>query len=88
MKMLQSNLHFRSSKAPKECLPCCCYNLGLNRTVLAQGLLDIMTSWQQGKGRTLLDHAETDQHGLFMSLGMGLGLFLPGSHSWRSQPPH
>lgn len=39
--------------------------------MLAQGQLDIMNSWQQDRVRTLPDHAETDQHGLFMSLGMG-----------------
>ena len=72
MNMLQSNLDLRASKALTGCLPCCGYILGLNRTVLAQGLLDIMNSWQWDKVRALPDHAETDQHGLFLSLGMGL----------------
>lgn len=42
-----------------------------SRTVLAQGLLDTMNSWQWDKVKALPDHAGTDQPGLFMSLGMG-----------------
>lgn len=41
---------------------------------MAQGQLDIMNSWQQDRVRTLPDHAETDQRGLFMSLGTGSGV--------------
>lgn len=68
----KSNLDLRASKALTGWFPCCGYILGLNRTVLAQGLRDITNSWQWDKVRALLDHAETDQHGLFLSLGMGL----------------
>lgn len=42
-----------------------------SRAVLAQGLLDIMNSWQRDKVKALPAHAGTDQPGLFMSLGMG-----------------
>lgn len=70
--MLQTTLGLWAPKAPGECLPCCGYILGLNRTLLAQGLLDTMNSWQQDKVQALLDHAGTDHCGLFMSLGMGL----------------
>lgn len=55
-----------------ECLPICDYILRLTRTVLAQGLLAAMNSWQQDKVKTLPDHAGADQCGLFLSLGMGL----------------
>lgn len=72
MNMLQSNLGLWASKALEECLPICGYILGFNRTVLAHGLLDTLNSWQLDKVKALLDHAGTDQCGLFMSLGMGL----------------
>lgn len=68
----KSNWDLQASKALTGFPPCCGYILGLNRTVLAQGLLDITNSWQWDKVRALPDHAETDQHGLFLSLGMGL----------------
>lgn len=42
--------------------------------MLAQKLPDVMNSWQWVKVRALLDHADAEQHGLFMSPGMALVL--------------